>query len=80
MITNSTYFFNSVCWAGMMVSAAFWGKLSDRFGRKVALVISGPVVIKKDDELLLNLTGTMSRCSREKVLICAQKRELESPI
>jgi MFS family permease len=25
----------------MMVSAAFWGKLSDRFGRKVALVISG---------------------------------------
>jgi MFS family permease len=24
-----------------MVSAAFWGKLSDRFGRKVALVISG---------------------------------------
>jgi MFS family permease len=27
--------------AGMMVSSAFWGKLSDRFGRKVALVISG---------------------------------------
>jgi MFS family permease len=25
----------------MMVSSAFWGKLSDRFGRKAALVISG---------------------------------------
>jgi hypothetical protein len=32
---------------------------------------------KKDDEPLLNLTGDMSRCSREKVLMCyTQKREL----
>jgi hypothetical protein len=29
----------------------------------------GPVVIKKDDKLLLNLTGTMSRFSKEKVLM-----------
>ncbi len=35
---------------------------------------------KKDDEPLLNLTGAMSRCSREKVLVCTQKRELESPL
>jgi hypothetical protein len=35
---------------------------------------------KKDDEPLLNLTGAMSRCSREKVLMCTQKRELESPL
>jgi hypothetical protein len=34
---------------------------------------------KKDDKSLLNLTGAMSRCSREKVLICTQKREIESP-
>ena len=26
---------------GMMISSAFWGKLSDRFGRKRALIISG---------------------------------------
>ncbi len=32
---------------------------------------------KKDDEPLLNLTGAMSRCSSEKVLMCTQKRELE---
>jgi hypothetical protein len=31
---------------------------------------------KKDDEPLLNLTGAMSRCSREKVLMCTQKRKL----
>ncbi len=30
---------------------------------------------KKDDEPLLNLTGAMSRCSREKVLLCTQKTE-----
>jgi hypothetical protein len=35
---------------------------------------------KKDDEPLLNLTGARSRCSREKVLICTDKRELESPL
>ncbi len=35
---------------------------------------------KKDDESLLNLTGAMSRCSREKVLICTQKRDLQSPL
>ncbi len=35
---------------------------------------------KKDDEPLLNLTGALSCCSREKVLMCAQKRELESPL
>ncbi len=40
----------------------------------------GPVVTKKEDETLLNLTGAMNRCSREKVLVCAQKRELESPL
>ncbi len=40
----------------------------------------GPVVIKTDDEPLLNLAGAMVRCSREKVLICTQKRELESPL
>jgi hypothetical protein len=33
---------------------------------------------KKDDEPLLYLTGAMSRCSREKVLICTPKREFES--
>ena len=27
--------------AGMMISSTFWGKLSDRFGRKRALIISG---------------------------------------
>jgi hypothetical protein len=32
---------------------------------------------KKDYEPLLNLTGAMSRCSREKVLIFTQKRELD---
>ncbi len=35
---------------------------------------------KNDDEPLLNLTGAMSRCSREKMLMCTQKRELESPL
>jgi hypothetical protein len=35
---------------------------------------------KKDEEPLLNLTGGMSLCSREKVLIYTQKRELESPL
>jgi hypothetical protein len=35
---------------------------------------------KKDDEPLLSLTGAMSRCSGEKVLLCTQKRELESPL
>ncbi len=35
---------------------------------------------KKDDEPLPNLTGAMRRTSREKVLICTQKRELESPL
>jgi len=34
---------------------------------------------KKDDEPLLNLTGAMSRCSREKVLMYT-KRELELPL
>ncbi len=35
---------------------------------------------KKDDEPLLNLPGAMSHCSREKVLMCTQKRELEFPL
>jgi hypothetical protein len=35
---------------------------------------------KKDDEPLLNLTGAMRRCSREKVIMCTQTRELESPL
>jgi hypothetical protein len=35
---------------------------------------------KKDVEPLLDLTGAMHRYSREKVLICTQKRELESPL
>ncbi len=39
----------------------------------------GPLVIKKDDEPLLNLTGAMSRCSREKVLMCTQKRGTRVP-
>ncbi len=33
-----------------------------------------------NDEPLLNLTRTMSRCSREKVLMYKQKRELESRV
>jgi hypothetical protein len=35
---------------------------------------------KKDTVPLLNLTGGMSRCSREKGLMRTQKRELESPL
>jgi hypothetical protein len=35
---------------------------------------------KKGDEPLLNLTAALSRCSRQKVLMCTQKRELESPL
>jgi hypothetical protein len=30
----------------------------------------GPVVIKKEDEPLLNLTGALSRCSRKNVQNC----------
>jgi hypothetical protein len=41
---------------------------------------SGPVVIKKMINPLLNSTGAISRCSREKVLMCTQKRELETPL
>ncbi len=33
---------------------------------------------KKDDKPLLNFTGSMSSCSREMVLLCTEKRELES--
>ncbi len=39
-----------------------------------------PRCYKKNYEPLLNLTGAMSRSSREKVLMCTQKRELESPL
>jgi hypothetical protein len=46
--------------------------------RLLLLCQVGPVVIKKDDEPLLNLTGAMSRCSRAKVLMCTQQREQES--
>jgi hypothetical protein len=35
---------------------------------------------KKYDKLLLNVTGTLSRCLKEKVLMGTQKRELESPL
>jgi hypothetical protein len=36
---------------------------------------------KKDDEALLNLTGAMSRCSREKVLMCTvHRRGNSSPL
>jgi hypothetical protein len=44
------------------------------------LAQAGPRSYKKDDVPLLNLTGAMSRCSREKVLMCTQKKELESPL
>ncbi len=40
----------------------------------------GPVVIKKFDEPLLSLTGAMRNCSREKVVLCTQNREVESPL
>ncbi len=43
----------------------------------VPSILSGPAVIKKDDEPLLILTEAMSHCSREKVLMCTQKRELD---
>jgi len=34
-------FLTTIVFIGMMVSSTFWGKLSDRFGRKQALIISG---------------------------------------
>ncbi len=34
---------------------------------------------KKDDEPLLNLTGAKSRCSREKIFMCTQKKAQEVP-
>jgi len=34
-------FLTTIVFIGMMISSAFWGKLSDRFGRKRALIISG---------------------------------------
>ncbi len=35
---------------------------------------------KKEDEPLLNLTAAISSCWREMVLMCTQKRELESDL
>jgi len=37
----SQAFLTTVVFLGMMVSSTFWGKLSDKFGRKQSLVISG---------------------------------------
>ena len=34
-------FLTTIVFIGMMISSTFWGKLSDRFGRKRALIISG---------------------------------------
>jgi len=34
-------FLTTIVFIGMMISSTFWGKLSDRFGRKRALTISG---------------------------------------
>ncbi len=41
----------------------------------------GPVVIKKDGEPLLYLTGDMSSCSREKILryFCVPKEGTRAP-
>jgi len=37
----SQAFLTTIVFIGMMISSTFWGKLSDRFGRKQALIISG---------------------------------------
>jgi len=34
-------FLTTIVFIGMMISSTFWGKISDRFGRKQALLISG---------------------------------------
>ena len=34
-------FLTTIVFIGMMISSTFWGKISDRFGRKQALIISG---------------------------------------
>jgi len=34
-------FLTTIVFIGMMISSAFWGQISDRFGRKQALIISG---------------------------------------
>ena len=34
-------FLTTIVFIGMMVSSTFWGKISDRFGRKQALIVSG---------------------------------------
>ncbi len=47
-------------------------------GNNRELLLARTRSYKKDGEPLLNLTGAMSRCSREKK--CTQKRELESPL
>merc|ERR1711970_328848 len=31
----------TIVFIGMMISSTFWGKISDRFGRKQALIVSG---------------------------------------
>ncbi len=47
--------------------------------KKATRIVIGPVPrtrsYEKDDEPLLNLTGTMSSCSREKVLLCTYTKE-----
>jgi hypothetical protein len=42
---------------------------------KKSAVPTGPVVIKKFDKPLFNLAGAMRRCSREKVLMCTEKKK-----
>jgi hypothetical protein len=42
------------------------------------VTVPWPRSYKKDDESLPNLTGARSSCSIEKVLLCTQKRKLES--
>jgi len=34
-------FLTTIVFIGMMISSTFWGKISDRFGRKQALIVSG---------------------------------------